>query len=227
MKVDVRQSSLQDADAALVAVGLYEGDSLPDGVAEAPGAGDAKGSFKTLTRLYPGGPERLLVVGLGEREDFEVEKLRVLAALVAGEAAKLEATSLAWALPAAEDEAAAAEAIVTGTILGSYRFDRFKGRGEDDEPGPAPGDADRARPGGARRRGRDRPDLLRGRQPRPRPAGDARQLQPPRGSRHPRRGDRRGLRQGHGRESSTARRSAPKEWAASPPSARAARSTRA
>jgi leucyl aminopeptidase len=132
MKVDVRQSSLQDADAALVAVGLYEGDSLPDGLGDAPGAADAKGSFKTLTRLYPGGPERLLVVGLGERDDFEVEKLRVLAALVAGEAAKLEATSLAWALPAAEDEEAAAEAIVTGTILGSYRFDRFKG-GEDDE----------------------------------------------------------------------------------------------
>src|SRR5882757_6821834 len=137
MKVDVRQSSLQDADAALVAVGLYEGDSLPDGLADAPGASDAKGSFKTLTRLYPGGPERLLAVGLGERDDFEVEKLRVLAALVAGEAAKLETTSLAWAVPEVEDEEAAAEAIVTGTILGSYRFDRFKGGDEDDKPGPA------------------------------------------------------------------------------------------
>jgi leucyl aminopeptidase len=135
MQVDVRQSSLQDADAALVAVGLYEGDTLPDGVADAPGAADAKGSFKSLTRLYPGGPERLLVVGLGERDDFEIEKLRVLAALVAGEAAKLEAASLAWALPDAEDPEAAAEAIVTGTILGSYRFDRFKGGDEDDEPG--------------------------------------------------------------------------------------------
>jgi leucyl aminopeptidase len=136
MHVDVRQSSLQDTDAALVAIGLYEGDPLPAEVSGAPGAEDAKGSFKTLTRLYPGGPERLLVVGLGERDDFEVEKLRVLAALVAGEAARLEATSLAWALPAAEDEAAAAEAIVTGTILGSYRFDRFKGSGDDDGPKP-------------------------------------------------------------------------------------------
>ena len=134
MKVDVRQTSLPEADAALVAVGLYEGDSLPESLADAPGAGDAKGSFKTLTRLYPGGPERLLVVGLGERDDFEVEKLRVLAAMVAGEAAKLEAASLAWALPEAEDEEAAAEAIVTGTILGSYRFDRFKGGGDDDVP---------------------------------------------------------------------------------------------
>src|ERR1700761_7089803 len=137
MQVDVRQTSLREADAALVAVGLYEGDSLPAEVAEAPGAADAKGSFKTLTRLYPGSPERLLVVGLGERDSFDAEKLRVLAALVAGEATKVPATSLAWALPAYEDEAAAAEAIVTGTILGSYRFDKFKGdtKEDEDEPG--------------------------------------------------------------------------------------------
>jgi leucyl aminopeptidase len=133
MQVDVRQSSLRDADAALVVVGLYDGEALPEEVAGAPGASDARGSFKAMTRLYPGGPERLLVVGLGERNDFTVEKLRVLAALVAGEAAKVEATSLAWALPSAEDEAAAAEAIVTGTILGAYRFDRFKGDTREDD----------------------------------------------------------------------------------------------
>jgi leucyl aminopeptidase len=132
MQVDVRQSSLREADAALVVVGLPEGDSLPEEFAGAPGGADAKGSFKAMTRLYPGGPERLLVVGLGERDDFTIEKLRVLAALVAGEASKVEATSLAWALPTAEDEAAAAEAIVTGTILGAYRFDRFKGDTKED-----------------------------------------------------------------------------------------------
>ncbi|HEY5334306.1 MAG TPA: M17 family peptidase N-terminal domain-containing protein, partial [Solirubrobacterales bacterium] len=138
MQVDVRQSSLQGADAALVVVGLYAGEQLPEEVADAPGAGDAKGSFKAFTRLYPGNPERLLVVGLGERDDFDVEKLRVLAALVVSEAAKVEASSLAWALPAAEDEAAAAEAIVTGTILGAYRFTKFKGdtKGDDDEAAP-------------------------------------------------------------------------------------------
>jgi len=134
MNVDVRQRSLQDADAALVAVGLYEGDSLPEEIEGTPGAADAKGSFKAMTRLYPGGAERLLVVGLGERDELDAEKLRVLAALVAGEAKKLEATSLAWALPSFEDEEAAAEALVTGTILGAYRFDRFKGKGEGDEP---------------------------------------------------------------------------------------------
>ncbi|MBS1886385.1 MAG: leucyl aminopeptidase [Actinobacteria bacterium] len=136
MQVDVRQTSLGEADAALVAIGLCEGGSLPAEIAGAPGAPDAKGSFKTLTRLYPGGPERLLVVGLGAQEELDAEKLRIAAALVAAEAGKLEASSLAWALPDFEDEAAATEALVTGTILGSYRFDRFKGSGgeEDEEP---------------------------------------------------------------------------------------------
>jgi leucyl aminopeptidase len=136
MNVDVRDKSLRDADASLVVVGLFEGDSLPAEVSDAPGAGDAKGSFKSMTRLYPGGPERLLVVGLGERDSLDAEKLRVLAALVGGEAAKVDATSLAWALPAYEDEAAAAEAIVTGTILGAYRFIDFKGDTKEDAEKP-------------------------------------------------------------------------------------------
>src|ERR1700753_1910460 len=137
MQVVVRQRSLREGDAALVVGGLFEGAWLPEDVAGSPGAGDAKGSFKAMTRLYPGGPERLLVVGIGERDFFTVEKLRVLAALVSGEAAKVEATSLAWALPEYEDEAAAAEAIVTGTILGSYRFDQFKGDTKEDDAKPA------------------------------------------------------------------------------------------
>src|SRR6201992_4198564 len=136
MQVVVRQRSLREGDAALVVGGLFEGAWLPEDVAGSPGAGDAKGSFKAMTRLYPGGPERLLVVGIGERDFFGVEKIRVLAALVAGEAAKVEATSLAWALPEYEDEAAAAEAIVTGTILGSYRFDQFKGDTKEDDDVP-------------------------------------------------------------------------------------------
>jgi leucyl aminopeptidase len=126
VNVEVHQSSPQDATAALVAVGLFAGDPLPAEVAGAPGGADAKGAFKSMTRLYPDRPERLLAVGLGDRDSFDAEKLRSLAALVVGEAAKVEATSLAWVVPDHEDPAVAAAAIVTGTVLGDYRFDRLK-----------------------------------------------------------------------------------------------------
>jgi leucyl aminopeptidase len=135
MKVVVRQSKPLEVDADLAVVGLYEGGSLPAAIAAAPGAGDAKGGFKKRLLLHPGGDSRVLVVGLGKREEADAERLRVAAAVAAKEAGRLEATSVAWALPELGDDGAAAEALVTGTILGSYRFDRFK-RADPGEPPP-------------------------------------------------------------------------------------------
>ncbi|MET0559232.1 MAG: leucyl aminopeptidase [Solirubrobacterales bacterium] len=130
MKVDVREAELSEAAADLVAVGLCDGESLPAALAEAPGAADASGASETLTLLYPGEPARVVVIGLGKREELDAEKLRVAAALVAKEAARRKATSLAWLLPDPADDAAA-EGLVTGTILGAYRFDRFKSGDEE------------------------------------------------------------------------------------------------
>ncbi|HVY97843.1 MAG TPA: M17 family peptidase N-terminal domain-containing protein, partial [Solirubrobacterales bacterium] len=135
MRVDVGQEGLAEVSADLVAVGLCEGEALPAELSGAPGAADARGDFEQLTTLYPGSPARLVVAGLGKREELDAERLRVAAALVAKEAARLKATSLAWQLPQTGEDAAAVEGIVTGTVLGSYRFDRFKG--ETDEPAPA------------------------------------------------------------------------------------------
>lgn len=132
MKVSVSQSEIPAVDADLVAIGLCEGEQLPGELASARGADDAKGSFKTLTTVHPDQPSRLLVAGLGKREDLDAERLRVAAALVAKEASRLKANSLAWALPESGDGEALAEGIVTGTILGAYSFDEFKSSDPDD-----------------------------------------------------------------------------------------------
>ena len=137
MEVEVRQVGIPEVDADLLAVGLYDGEELPDAIGDAPGASDARGGFKRLALLRPERPSRVLVAGLGKREEFDAERARVAAALAAKEAGRLEATSLAWALPEAADDAATAEGLVTGTILTSYRFDRFLSRDPDDPPPPA------------------------------------------------------------------------------------------
>jgi leucyl aminopeptidase len=137
MKVEVSQSELRDTVADLLVVGLYEGESPPPSTYRVPGAVDAKGAFKKLTLVHPDDPAWMLIVGLGKREEADAERLRVAAALAAREAARLQATSIAWELPGS-DQDAAAEALVTGTILGSYRFDRFKGKGESGEDSPPP-----------------------------------------------------------------------------------------
>jgi leucyl aminopeptidase len=135
MKVSVSQSELAAVNADLVAIGLCEGEGLPGELASARGATDAKGGFKKLATIHPEQPARVLVAGLGKREELDAERLRVAAALVAKEADKLSVGSLAWVLPEGPDAEAFAEGIVTGTILGAYSFDRFKSKDpEDPEP---------------------------------------------------------------------------------------------
>jgi leucyl aminopeptidase len=136
VRTDVRQIELAGVDADLLVAGLYEGEALPAGLTGAPGAAEAKAGFEKLSPLHPERPGRALVVGLGKREECDPERLRIGAALAAKEAERLEAASLAWLLPESADDEAAAAALVEGTILGAYRFDRFKSA-EPDRPSPA------------------------------------------------------------------------------------------
>ena len=64
------------------------------------------------------------------------ERFRLAAAVAAKQAGKLEAASLAWLLPESDEDEATADAIVTGTILADYRFDRLKSSDPGDPPAP-------------------------------------------------------------------------------------------
>ena len=136
MKVEVRDEELIANSAALTVVGLYEGEVLPEAIAGAPGASDVRGDFRKLAVLHPETPGRVLIVGLGDRGRTDAERLRVAAALAAQEAARFEAESIAWLVPEGGDRERVAEALVVGTILGAYRFDRFRGAGAESPPAP-------------------------------------------------------------------------------------------
>jgi leucyl aminopeptidase len=133
MKVGVEQGDLKSAGADLLVVGLSKGIELPAGIGTTAGADEAKAGFKKLSLLRPEGFPPTLVIGLGDRDELDAEKLRVAAALAAKEAKRLEVASLAWALPEGGGDADAA-ALVTGTILAAYRFDRFKSETDEEAP---------------------------------------------------------------------------------------------
>jgi leucyl aminopeptidase len=126
MRVEVSQAELPAVEVELAAIGLYEGEALPEAISGAPGAADSKGTYKRLTMVYPETPGRVSVVGLGKRADVDAERLRVAAALAAKEAGQLGAGSLVWALPETGDDEMATTALVTGTILAAHRFGRFR-----------------------------------------------------------------------------------------------------
>src|SRR6478752_7188131 len=138
MKIEVKETQVAELDAGLLVAALLEEGELPAELAAAPGAGDAKGGFKKTAMLHPESGPRTLVVGLGKEEDLDAERVRVLAALAAKRAASLEATAVAWLPPdGLGADTGVAEGVVTGTILGAYRFDRFRSADPDDPPPPA------------------------------------------------------------------------------------------
>ena len=139
MKIDVVTSSDPAPDAGLEVLALPDGERLPEALAGLPGATDVRTAFKKTTLLRPGSAERILVLGLGDRARLDAERLRVAAAVATKAAGRFESTSIAWALPEGAEAIAlpaAAAAIVEGTVLAGYRFDRFRTT-EDDDPSPA------------------------------------------------------------------------------------------
>src|SRR3954447_2707668 len=132
--VTARRGAPEDTAADTRVVGLFEGESLPDerlqGLVE---LGEAKAGLKKVALTHEdapgGGQRRVLVAGLGKRDELDAEKARVAAAVVAARARDLGAVSLSWAAP---DRVAGA--IVEGTLLRLYTFDQFK-TAKDDEDG--------------------------------------------------------------------------------------------
>ena len=133
MRIEVADKPLSEFDSDLLAVLLFDGEELPEPLAGAPGSDDVKGAYKKTALMHPEKPRRVLVVGLGDRDEFEPERARVAGAIAARSAESFDATSLALRGPDSADPKALAAAMVEGTILGSYRFDRFKSKKNDDE----------------------------------------------------------------------------------------------
>jgi leucyl aminopeptidase len=135
----MRASATTDAPAATeadtIAVGVFADEGIAHDLEGAPltallDSGEARTSFKHLA-LHHGDGRRWLVVGLGRRDAFDPERARVVAATVHGRARELGTRILGWELPHhVPDEVAAA--LVEGTILAAYRFDRYRARPEEE-----------------------------------------------------------------------------------------------
>ena len=115
-------------DADTVAVGVFEGEDppadTPAEVAELLSSGEARRSLRSLGLTHAQG-KRWLIVGLGERGELTGERARVAAAAVHARALEIGARAVCVQLPSLLGAEIAA-ALVEGTVLADYRFDRCK-----------------------------------------------------------------------------------------------------
>ena len=136
MRVVAQDIPIEEADADLVCVALFDGEELPEPLSGSPGAADARSAYRRLVVLHPQRPRRVAVVGLGPRDELVPERARVAAAIATREAAACDAKTIAWVPPDGGESPAVAAALVEGTILAAYRFDHFKRQDTGDEPAP-------------------------------------------------------------------------------------------
>jgi leucyl aminopeptidase len=128
--VAVTSEGVFAADADTVAVGVFEGEAVDLGPAQALlDGGEAKPEFKHLAVTHSDG-RRLIVAGLGARDQFDPERARIAAAVVGRRAQELGARHVCWELPRGGDAGHAA-GLVEGTVLGGYRFTRYRRPPED------------------------------------------------------------------------------------------------
>ncbi|MBK8989325.1 MAG: leucyl aminopeptidase [Chloroflexi bacterium] len=142
MDLKVTHGGIQNSPADTLIVNLFEDVQIPGGatgavdqaldgaIGDLIAAGDLSGKAGETAVLYPRGAiaaKRVLVVGLGKREGFDLEGARQAAAAAIKRARELKARHVATIVHGAGiaglPAAAAAQATIEGTLLALYTYD--------------------------------------------------------------------------------------------------------
>ncbi|MCB9916508.1 MAG: leucyl aminopeptidase [Planctomycetes bacterium] len=136
MKLSHKNDTGKLPRTALLIVLAAEGEApaLPDGVALAPAAlEDFRGEFRQvrLSDATAGAARRVLLVGLGKREDVDGERVRRAAAIAVKKAETVEAEDATFFVPEAVaamagGASAFGSALAEGAVMGAYRYDGGK-----------------------------------------------------------------------------------------------------
>lgn len=150
MKFEVKQGFIQDMPVDTLIVNLFEGVMEPGGatgavnqalkgaIGDLIAGGDFNGKAGEVAVLYPGSQlkaRRVLVVGLGKRDGFDLEAVRKASAAAFKKARDLSAKQVASIVHGAGigglEPTAAAQATVEGALLALYSFNSLK---QNDKP---------------------------------------------------------------------------------------------
>ena len=152
INVTVEQGFIQEIDAGAVVVNLFKGVTQPGratgavdrvlggAITDLIASGDFKGKLGETAVLYSRGAmpaPRVIIVGLGKSEEFDLEGVRKASAAAARRATELGVERLATIVHGAGigglEPQAAAQATVEGALLATYKFKELKTDEDEDE----------------------------------------------------------------------------------------------
>lgn len=144
MKIIVKKSSVTDVKCDLLVVNIFAGVDKPGGATAAVDkklggvivdlikSGEITGKLEEVNLIHTQGKlpaTQVLVVGMGSSSEFDMDRARRAAAAAISEAKKIRAKKIASIVHGAGAGGLtlpfAAQALVEGTIIGSYRYRGF------------------------------------------------------------------------------------------------------
>ncbi len=148
MNIEVKQGSIQKSKVDTIIVNLFEEVTKPSGatgavdealagaISELIAQGDLTGKAGEVGVVYPRGAvpaKRVLVAGMGPRDDYDLEAVRQTAAAAILHAQALNAKKVATIVHGAGiaglPAAAAAQAVVEGSLLALYAYEKNEDEG--------------------------------------------------------------------------------------------------
>ncbi len=151
MEIKVASGDITKQDVGAVVVNLFEGVTSPGGgtgaVDQALGGaitqliedGETKGKRGEITVIHTLGmmpPSRVLVAGLGKSSDFTTDSVRTVMGKVCRHLRRIGVETVATIAHGAGiggmDAHASGQAIAEGSILGAYRFDKYRAKKDGD-----------------------------------------------------------------------------------------------
>jgi leucyl aminopeptidase len=129
VQVEATTESPLATGADTIVVGVFEGEDVAhdlsgDALGKLLASGEGQREFKRLAITHADGA-RAILVGLGDRAEFDAERGRVASAVVHGRAREIGTGTLCWEVPHHVGEEIV-EGLVQGTLLHAYRFERYK-----------------------------------------------------------------------------------------------------
>lgn len=142
--MQVTQGDITTAQVDAVIVNLFEGVEQPGGatgavdkqiaglVGKLVAGGEFKGELNETAVLYTTDTpyRKVIVVGLGKQDEFSAERARQVAATAIKAAAKGDVKTIGTIVHGAGigglDVTTAAQSLAEGTVLGAYRYDKYK-----------------------------------------------------------------------------------------------------
>lgn len=149
MEIKVLKAELKEQACDVLVVGLWEKTETITGIAASiDEALDGlitkfvlnedkfEGKFNTTYLLQTYGKipaNKVLIVGLGDKEKFTLNKLRELSAKIAKKASSIKAKKVCIDLgELGFDVSLSGQAVTEGVLIGEYSFDKYKSKKEDD-----------------------------------------------------------------------------------------------